>query len=121
VANANRIDLTTIVLVLLAVLVLWPVLMMTLGGMGMMGYGMGGYGGPMGGTGGAGTYGLLGPILQMVFLLVLLGGGYILARRLLADRESGDAALEELRLAYARGDISDEEYETRRSKLQSDE
>lgn len=122
-SDTNQRDLTTILLVLLGVLVLWPVLMMGFGGMGMMGYGgMGGFGGMTGGPyGGSGGFGLVGFGLQLVFLLVLLGGGYVLARRLLNQRESHDSALEELRIAYARGDLSDEEFETRRSKLRSDE
>jgi len=124
-ANLDQRDLTTIVLVVLAVLVGWPLLMMVLGGMGMGMYGgMGGmgYGGMMGGPyGGGGMYGIVGVIVQLVFLLVILGGGYILVRRLLSEHEGRDGAIEELRRAYARGDISDEEFERRRSKLQSNE
>lgn len=122
-SDGNQRDLTTILLVLVGVLVLWPLVMMGFGGMGMMGYGgMGGYGGMMGGPyGGSGGFGLVGFGLQLVFLLAVLGGGYVLVRRLLNQRESQDSALEELRIAYARGDLSDEEFETRRSKLRSDE
>ncbi|EJN56961.1 SHOCT domain-containing protein [Halogranum rubrum] len=119
--GTDRRDLTTIVLVLLGVLVLWPVLMMGFGGMGMGYGGMGGFGGMMGGPYGSsgGVYGLIGVGVQLIFLLVLLGGGYLLVRRVLDEREAHDSALEELRRAYARGDLSDEEFETRRSKLQS--
>ncbi|MDS0243196.1 MULTISPECIES: SHOCT domain-containing protein [unclassified Haloferax] len=121
-ANQSHSDLTTIVLVLLGVLVLWPVLMMGFGGFGM-GFGGMGYGGMMSGPygSGGGAFGLVGLGIQLVFLLVLLGGGYFLVRRVLDERESHDTALEELRHAYARGDLSEEEFETRRSKLQSNE
>jgi putative membrane protein len=122
-SDGNQRDLTTILLVLLGVLVLWPLVMMGFGGVGMMGYGgMGGFGHMTGGPyGGSGGFRLVGFGLQLVFLLAVLGGGYVLVRRLLNQRESQDSALEELRIAYARGDLSDEEFETRRSKLRSDE
>lgn len=115
-------ELTTIVLVILGALLLWPLLMMGFGG---MMYGMWGSGGmmsgPYGGGGGMGTYGLVGIGIQLLFLVVLLGGGYLLVRRVLAQRDADDPALAELRRTYARGELSDEEYETRRAKLQSDE
>ena len=47
-----------------------------------------------------------------IALLVLVGIGYLIYRS-----ASGDPALDELRLAYARGDLSDEEYEERRDRL----
>lgn len=54
----------------------------------------------------------------LAFLLVLLGGGYLLYRALgRSDRGESDPALEELRLAYARGELSDEEFEERRDRL----
>jgi putative membrane protein len=115
-------DWTTILLIVLAVLLLWPVLMMLgFGGIGM-GMGYSGYGGMMGGPyGGSGGFGWIGLGIQLLFLLAILGGGYFVVRRLLDQRDSHDAALEELRRAYARGDLSDEEFETRRTKLRSDE
>jgi putative membrane protein len=113
-ANSD-IDLTTVVLVLLGVLVLWPVLMMTMGGMGMMGYGYG----MMGGSGGG--FGLVGALLQVLLLVLVVGGGYLVVRRVLDHRADHDPALEELRQAYARGDISDEEFDQRRERLERDE
>lgn len=115
-SDTNHRDLTTTVLVLLGILVLWPVFMMGFGG-------MGGFGGMMSGPygSGGGVYGLVGVGVQLVFMVVLLGGGYFLIRRVLNQRESHDAALEEVRRAYARGDLSDEEFETRRAKLESNE
>lgn len=53
-------------------------------------------------------------LAPFVLLLAIGYGGY----RLLGSGR--DAALEELRLAYARGDLTDEEYETRRQRLESD-
>lgn len=113
-------DLTTLLLVLLGVVVLWPIVMMGFGG--MMGYGGMGFGGMMNGPyGGSGGFGVLGIVLQLAFLLVLLGGGYLLVRRILDQQQSHDTALEELRVAYARGDLSDEEFERRRETLESSE
>ena len=56
----------------------------------------------------------------LVGLLVIVGVGYALYKAIAStgtQRES-DAALEELRLAYARGDLSDEEFEERRRRLE---
>jgi len=102
-----------------------------LGGYGgsMGGYGgmMGGYGGMMGGYGGTGGFGAGGTIFgivgQLGFLLLLVGGGYLLYRALTDGGNTNslgppDTAMEELRRAYARGEISDEEFETRRNRLQ---
>lgn len=114
--SETRSDLTTVLLVILGIVVLWPLLMMGLGGMGMMGYG-----GMMSGPYGGGGYSIVGVVLQFVFMIVLLGGGYLLARRLIGHRESRDEALEALRVAYARGDLSDEEFETRRETLEADD
>jgi putative membrane protein len=83
-----------------------------------MGYS--GYGGMMGPYGSTG-YGWIGLIVQFVFLLLVLGGGYVLVRRLLDEREAHDPAVEELRRAYARGELTDEEFETRRARLRSEE
>jgi len=40
--------------------------------------------------------------------------------RAIAGSDDSDRALEELRLAYARGEMSDEEYEQRRDALERD-
>ncbi|MDR5655635.1 SHOCT domain-containing protein [Halodesulfurarchaeum sp. HSR-GB] len=91
------------------------------GGYGMMG---GGYGGMMGGGYGGGM-GLLGPFTQLLFLALLVAGAYVLFQAVAGDGgprpgRSGDAAIEELRNAYARGDISEEEFERRRATLRLD-
>lgn len=110
--------LAQLLLLVLAVIVLGPVLAMTLGfpAMGMMGWGWHD----------AGTVGMApwwGLGMGLVWLVVLVGGGYLLYRGLAASQTSGarsDAALEELRVAYARGDLTDEEFETRRAVLTED-
>lgn len=103
-----------IVLVVLAIIVLTPMLMMGFAFpiMGMWGGGM------MGGYGGYGGSALWGIAMMLVWLVVLVGGGYLVYRWIAgSDGMARDPALEELRLAYARGDISEEEFEERRTKL----
>lgn len=98
-----------IALIVVAIIVLAPILMMAfmMPFMGMWGGGMmGNYGwSPLWGVG------------MMLFWLVVLAGGAYLAYRWLSPGVTTDSALRELRLAYARGDISDEEFEERRRKL----
>lgn len=113
-----------IVLVIIAVVVLAPILTMTFAFpmMGMWGGGMsGGYGGMMGGYGGTGVSPLWGLASMLVWLVVLVGGGYLAYRWLSGDGGAAtDPALEELRLAYARGDLSEEEYVNRRATLEEE-
>ncbi len=112
--------LVTIVLVVLGALILLPMLFM---GFGMMGGGpmMGGWGHGMWGDGGAvpGWLVLVWLGMRLVFLAALIGGAYLVYRALTGS-ESTDRAMEELRVAYARGDLSDEEYEQRREALKRD-
>lgn len=105
----------TLLIVIVAILLL-PVLMMTLA-MPMMGVWGGGHmwnGGMWGGSGATWMW----LLMSVIPLLVLLGLGYLLYS---AVRHSGgqraDPALEELRTAYARGDLTDEEFEERRERL----
>lgn len=108
-------SLLRIVAIVLGVIVLLPLVMMAfmMPMMGMMG-GMGGMGGvlPTWGVG-----------MMLVWLVVLLGVLYLVYRGLAsrADTRPGDAAIEELRVAYARGELTDEEFEQRRTRLQSGE
>ena len=99
-------------LVLVAVLV--PLLMMGVA-MPMMGFGMGAWNGTPGAT-----WPWL--LAWAVHVALFLGLGYLLYRALRgsATRRT-DPALEELRQAYARGDISEEEFEERRERLERGE
>jgi putative membrane protein len=118
---SDDLDATTILLLLLAAIVLLPLL--TMG----MGYGM--MGGPMMGGGmwgggsqtGSGWWLLAGLLGRVLTLLVVVGIGYVVYRALTASGNGRDEALEELRIAYARGDLSDEEYERRRKTLEERE
>lgn len=122
-AHNDRNSLARTVLLVLGVLVLFPVVMMTfamsmmgtMGGMGMGEMGMmGGMSGPMGGFTPVVGFGAM-----VVWLVALLGVGYVVYRRVASgtDDEQGDSALAELREAYAQGDLGDEEFERRVEKL----
>lgn len=109
--------ITHTLLVIVAVIVLLPVLMMAVM-MPMMG-GLTDSG--MWGGGGIGrTWMWL--LMWLVVLLVIGGIGYLLYTSV---RQSGasasDPAIEELRVAYARGDLSEEEFERRHERLRRDE
>jgi len=110
-ASSDQLGPTTILLLILGAILLLPLLTMGLGFGGMMGYG-----GMMGQYGTGGWWPLVGLLVPLLVLLVLVGGGYLLIRRM---GETGqDPSMEELRMAYARGDLTDEEFETRREKLE---
>lgn len=111
-------QLLRLVLIIGAALLLLPVLMMLvmmpmLGGMhtGMWDGGM--WGGGMMGTGG---WWLVSSLLPLVVIAVLAYAGY----QALASGDETDQAIEELRQAYARGELTDEEYETRMQRLRED-
>jgi putative membrane protein len=58
-------------------------------------------------------------VMWLVLLLILLSGAYLLYQLLIRpDGDTPDAALEELRIAYAQGELSDEQFEKRRDRLQ---
>ena len=120
---SDGLDTRTVVLLLVAALILLPLLTMGLGG-GMMGGGMMGggmWGGHMWNDGGvSGWWLLVGLVGRVLTLLVVVGVGYLLYRALTESGDGADEAMGELRLAYARGDLSDEEYERRRETLERD-
>lgn len=120
--NTTDDRLLRIVLVALAVLVFLPALYM---GFGMMGTGsmMGGmWGGPWGEAGTmSGWMVIVAIVSQLLFIILLVGLGYLVYRMITGSTESSDRAIEELRAAYARGDLSDEEYERRRETLERDD
>ncbi|MFC7156653.1 SHOCT domain-containing protein [Halomarina halobia] len=109
--------LLRVVAVVLGVIVLFPLLMMVFAMpmMGMMGWWWGGQ--PVGGLSP-----LWGVGVMLVWLLILLGVGYALYRGLVGRvGTDGDPALAELRMAYARGDLTEEEFEQRRGRLRRGE
>lgn len=105
-------------LIIVAIVLIVPFLMMlfAMPMMGMVGWG---HMGDWNGTGGMWWSWLL---MWAFFLLIVLGGGYLLVRTIRSqDGYRTDEAIEELRLAYARGDLSEEEFEQRRERLRRDE
>jgi putative membrane protein len=91
---------------------------------GPMTYGM--HGG-MWGDGGTGTatasgWLILASVLwRLLILVAVVVLGYLLYRGLTrSGDDDGADAVAELRLAYARGDLSDEEYERRRERLEGE-
>lgn len=101
-----------VILVIVALLLLVPLI-----GMVLMWPLMGaGHGGMWDGSNGMGWW----PLSWLVMLALVIGVGYLLVSAFRSD-ESTDAAVEELRIAYARGDLSDEEYERRRERLRREE
>ena len=99
-----------VVLVLGALLVL-PLLTM---GSGMMGGGM--WGGGMWGDTVPGWLWLVGLLVQLGVLVAIVALGYYVVRAITGD-DGTDPAVAELRAAYARGDLTDEEYERRLDRL----
>ncbi|WP_058364913.1 SHOCT domain-containing protein [Haloparvum sedimenti] len=112
--------LVTVFLVIVAALVVVPMLFM---GFGMMGFGpmMGGMWGGMWGDGAvSGWLFAVGIVIQLLFLVAVVGAGYLIYRAVAGRERGSDRALEELRLAYARGDLTDDEYDQRRERLERD-
>lgn len=113
--ETNDTGLVAIVLVTLGALVVLPMVFMGFGPMmgGMWGHGAWGDGMA------SGWMPLVAVLVQLLFVAAIIGGGYLLYRAI-AGSDGSDRALEELRLAYARGEVSDEEYEQRRDALERD-
>lgn len=113
---------TNTLLIVVAAIVLLPVLAMALmmPMMGMWGWGHMSDGGMWGVADGGGTWAWL--AMWLVTLLVVVGAGSLLFTRLgRGGEDASDPAIEELRVAYARGDLSDEEFEQRRERLDGPE
>jgi len=119
--NTEDTRLVTILLIIIGAFVIFPMF--------FMGFGMMGSGPMMGGMWGGGMWSdgtipgwmfIVGILMQLLFLAALVGGGYLIYRVITGNESSSDQALEELRLAYARGELTDEEYEQRRESLQHD-
>lgn len=118
--NTNR-QLGWVVLAIVVALIVVPAFTM---GFGMMGVGPmtgGAWGDHMWGASGApGWMLVVGVVMQLLFLAAVVGAVYLGYQALTTQDESVDPALEELRSAYARGDLSDEEYERRRERLETE-
>ena len=111
--------LVTILLIIIGAFVVFPMF--------FMGFGMMGFGPMMGGMWGSGMWGggtmpgwmfVVGIVMRLLFLAAIIGGGYLLYKIVAGDDQASDQALEELRLAYARGELTDDEYEQRREALE---
>lgn len=103
--------LLRVLLIIVALVLLAPLFMMPM--MGMMGWWAGGVPNT-----GAGMSPLWGIGMMLLFLLIFIGIGYLVYRVFTRrSLSSNDPALEELRLAYARGELSQEEFEQRRENL----
>lgn len=116
-------QLVWVVLAVLAALLVVPAIGMGFGvlGMGSM-MGSGWSHGMWGASDGApGWLFALGVGLQLLFLALVAGAGYLAYRAVTTESTSRDPALEELRSAYARGELDDDEYERRRERLESDQ
>jgi putative membrane protein len=104
--------LIVLALIALALLVFLPAL--------FMGGGMMGYGGPMMGwmygTNTPGWMLVVGLASQLLMVALVVGLGY-LAYKALTGGET-DTAIEELRTAFARGDIDEDEFERRKERLE---
>ncbi len=109
-------SLGVLALVALGALFLLPAAGMGVG-MGSVGH-MGGVGHAGGAWGGTTSWWAMAisVIVQLAVLAALVGAAY-LAYRHLGDSQGGDTAIEELRRAYARGDLTDDEFERRRERL----
>lgn len=101
--------------VVLVVVLLPPLVMGGMWGGGMMG----GMWGPMMGDSTVPSWLFwVGAATQVVVLLLVVGVAVVAYRALSGTDTGRDPAMEELRHAYARGDLTDDEYESRREKLE---
>ena len=114
---ASNDGLLRVILIVIGLLVLLPMLMMA-------------FAWPMMGMWDGHMWGVEGQPMSLWFILflwivplaVILAVGYLLFRLLVDEGGHGSTpALAELRLAYARGDLTDEEFETRRERLHDEE
>jgi putative membrane protein len=110
-ARTDETDVVRLAILVLAAFVLLPLLAMALfvPMMGMTGW--------MGTDHMAGTGSGVWLLMPLFWILVLGGLGYLAYRAVSGEGDGQDRAMEELRQAYARGELSSEEFEERREKL----
>ncbi|EFW93515.1 hypothetical protein ZOD2009_03852 [Haladaptatus paucihalophilus DX253] len=113
-ANDGNSFLRLLVVIVIALLV-FPMAMMLFAFPMMGGWMMGGQYGP-----GYGAMPVWGWLVMLVPLGLLVALGYLAYRVLRSGEHGTDPALAELRMAYARGDISEEEFENRRERLRGE-
>ncbi len=110
---------TVIALILIVVL-----LVVLLGGLGMMGWGGFGMGGMMGSMGG--FFNPLGVILSLVFWALIIAGGVLLVMWLVrglagssptSTAATGPSPLDILKMRYAKGEITKEQFEEMKRDL----
>ena len=115
--SSDRLSATAVVTLAPGAPIVLPLLTMGMGFGGMMEYG-----GTIGGYGTAGGWWpVVGTAVRTGSLLLLLGGGYLVFRRVTASPSSRDPAMEEPRLADARGDRTEGEFQARRTELERPE
>lgn len=113
--RTDQIPWLRLLIIIVAVVLLAPIFMMAIM-MPMMGM-MGGWAGgvPNSGTGISPMWGLG---MMLFCLVILLGIGYFIYQAFTSESLTpDDRPLEELRLAYARGELSQEEFEQREEDL----
>ena len=115
--SATRLDATTVPLFVLVALLVLPVLVMGLGFGGMVGHGWM-MGGPVTGTG-LWWWPFVGMLVPPALLVLVVGP--VVLRPLVEDTGGRDPPMEALRMTYARGDLTVEEFGTRRRKLEESE
>lgn len=109
---SNDSELMRTVVIVIAIVLLTPIILMAVA---MPFVGVWGYSHMWDGTAMGGVWW----IPWLLFLAIVAGIGYVLYQALAKTAtESTDTALEELRIAYARGELSDEEFESRRERLE---
>lgn len=107
-----------LLLALLAIVLILPLIMMIFAWP-MMGYWGGGHVESWHGMGGLGWAMLFVWLIPLILIILI---GYLITQRWLdVGEKTADPAIVELRTAYARGEISEEEFEKRYQRLQSDD
>lgn len=117
---------------IVAIILIVALLVLLFGGIGMMGWGAFGMGGMMGNMGGmmgnvGGFFSPLGAILMLVFWALIIAGGVLLVVWLVrslagasptSSATTGPSPLDVLKMRYARGEITREQFEQMKRDLE---